>query len=240
MKLYFAGSEGREKLIKEVGIKNALMSFYTIGKKKNFKAPEGVNLFLDSGGFSARTAGATINVYEYINFLLKNKIELYANLDTKSVEETLDNQQKMEEKGLKPLPVYHYSELINEETRYLLDKYCQEHPYVAIGGVVRGIRRKKDRITYLKYCFNIAEQYGTKLHGFGITDPKLLERFKFYSIDSTSWISGSRYGFTYFFEQGKVKAFRPKKNTKGQGKFLDKFNAIQWKKYADYLEEEKI
>ena len=42
-----------------------------------------VNLFLDSGAFSALTQGIEINIYQYIDFIKKHLdvLEVYANLD---------------------------------------------------------------------------------------------------------------------------------------------------------------
>ena len=77
-------------------------------KKKNK-----VNLFLDSGAFSAFTQGAEINIVDYIAFIKKNKkyIETYAVLDViGSAEKTWENQRIMEKAGLSPLPCFHFGE----------------------------------------------------------------------------------------------------------------------------------
>ena len=72
-----------------------------------------VDLFLDSGAFSAMTQGVKIDIYEYIDFIKEHEdvLEVYANLDViGSAEGTWKNQMIMEEAGLKPLPVFHYGE----------------------------------------------------------------------------------------------------------------------------------
>jgi hypothetical protein len=43
-----------------------------------------------------------------------------------------------------------------------------------------------------------------KVHGFGITSPWLVKRYPFYSVDSTSWKAGGRYGDTRIYHGGKL------------------------------------
>lgn len=113
--------------------------------------------------------------------------------------------------------------------------YCKKYPYVAIGGVAGTIKNSKHLHLYLSFCFKIAKKYDTKIHGFGITDPRLLTKYPFHSVDSTSWHSGSRYGLTYIFTNNRIKITEIK--TKFTSEEIDLWNIVQWKKYADYLEE---
>jgi len=249
--IYFAGVN-KPSLMKDVndlGVKNILSSYYYISNKKQpYTLPKGMGLFLDSGGFTARMKEEEMSVQDYINFIKKNPhIKVYANLDVATPEETLTNQETMEKQGLKPLPVFHYSEMISKKWNYLMEEYCQEYDYVAIGGLKttlqerrKGIQKNKQK--YLNFCFSIANKYNTKIHGFGMTHPKFISKYPFHSVDSTSWLSGSMYGLLYFYEHGTINIFSIKKwrNTKQQGKQLDKFNAIQWVKYANYLKEKKV
>ena len=75
----------------------------------------------------------------------------------------------------------------------------------------------------------------------------------FYSVDSTSWLSGSRFGTTYEFRNGQLKTHQDKairKKLKRQceelgvnhallladdGKTVNEWNMLQWKMYADWL-----
>src|SRR5437868_5026601 len=80
----------------------------------------GSDFFLDSGAFSAMKQGFDINCGNYGRFLAKHsdRIHMYANLDAiptsqrkdevaRAAQVTLENQKKLEEMGLKPVPVYH-------------------------------------------------------------------------------------------------------------------------------------
>src|SRR5574340_1162268 len=87
-----------------------------------------VKLFLDSGAFSAKSQGISINVQEYIKFIKEHEehIEVYANLDViGSAEASWRNQRIMERAGLKPLPVFH----VEDDWKYL-DK-CMEYDHLS-------------------------------------------------------------------------------------------------------------
>ncbi len=155
-----------------------------------------VNLFLDSGAFSAWTKGIKIDIDEYIAFIKKYEsyIEVYANLDDiKDPEITYQNQKYMESKGLKPLPCFHYGEDINYLIRYLDEGYS----YIALGGMVG--KNKKHLIKWLdKLFYNyLTDKKGfskVKVHGFGVGSVIIMLRYPWYSVDSTVWVKTSRFG----------------------------------------------
>lgn len=167
-----------------------------------------INLFLDSGAFSAWTQGIEIDIYEYINFIKEHQdiIEVYANLDTiaktdslsdrkEAAEKTFQNQKIMEDAGLSPLPVFH----IGEPFKYL-QHYTDNYDYIALGGMVG--KFKNILIPWLDKCFGqfICDEKGmpkTKAHGFGLTSLFLMRRYPWYSVDSTSWLVVGRFGSIY-------------------------------------------
>ena len=115
MLIYLAGMESNEnrQVAYEVGNRNFLMSYFYLENKcvaEMFPyATEKVNVFLDSGGYTARKKGVKINLDDYIQYIKTNKdwITAYANFDESNLEDTLKNQKRMEEAGLQPLPVFH-------------------------------------------------------------------------------------------------------------------------------------
>lgn len=233
VKIYFAGAENRQELLKKVGIKNILVSFYN---RPNLEKYKDFNVFLDSGAFTAYNSGKVIDIDEYIDFIKKHKPSLYANLDViGNAEETFKNQKYMESKGLKPIPVFHF----NEDFKYL-NEYAKKYDYIALGGVAQ-LKVKSKIHSWLKKCFKIIPST-TKTHGFAVTSPELLKIYPFYSVDSTSWLSGGKFGMIFTsFNKFKFKEIN-KKVKKGTKDYLnvDYYNLIQWKKFADSLEEEKI
>jgi len=158
-----------------------------------------VELFLDSGAFSAWTQGVEINIQDYINFIKENLnvIEVYANLDViGNAKNTWANQITMEKAGLNPVPIFHYGESIKWLQRILNKNYN----YIGLGGMV-GV--KNDQL--IKWLDPLFSNYLTdnkgipivKVHGFGLTSLKLLLRYPWYSVDSTSWVVTGRLGSIY-------------------------------------------
>jgi dimeric dUTPase (all-alpha-NTP-PPase superfamily) len=242
------GIKDTMQLAQKIGVEDVLISFFGL-KDKDFKTnvlEKFPFVFLDSGGYSLRVSKKKISVPEYlkdyINFIKENNIQYYANVDMATTEETLRNQRIMEEAGLKPIPVYHWNEF-RDGNRKLMDDYCEKYDYVAIGGVAKVVKSRKDATKYLNFCFKTAKKHKTKLHGFGITADIMLKRYNFYSVDSTSWMVGNKYGHVFYFANGKMKMYSKKNFFEKFNKFnhlkknINEWNIIQWKNYTDYLKE---
>lgn len=169
-------------------------------------AIKNVNLFLDSGAFSAWTQKTKIDIDEYITFIKKHQdlIGIYANLDVIGVggkqpnrltaELTLENQRIMEENGLSPLPCFHFGEPFE-----FLEYYVKNYDYLALG--VAG-NSGNTLVPWLNRCFAeyICDDQGlpkVKVHGFAVTSLKLMVRYPWYSVDSTSWALTGGMGSIY-------------------------------------------
>jgi hypothetical protein len=206
MKIYLAGtsvsSPRKEKKIQQLFKKgHKLHSFFHCVdgfESKWFKMNKKnkVNLFLDSGAFSAKTQGVEIDIKEYISFIKQNKdiITVYANLDViGNPDASLKNLHIMEKAGLYPLPVFHYGE---DPEKYLVPLLLK-YKYIALGGLVIGATPKLiswlDTI-FKKYLTDKAGMPIVKVHGFGLTNFVSLLRYPWYSVDSTSWVITGRVG----------------------------------------------
>ena len=205
-----------------------------------------VELFIDSGAFSAFTQGVAINLDEYIAFIKQYKdiITVYANLDViGDAEGTLANQKRMEKAGLNPLPCFHYGEPI-EFLKYYLGKY----KYIALGGMVP--ISTKDLGTWLDNLFAnyICDKDGkprVQVHGFGLTSLKLMLRYPWYSVDSTSWVVTGRMGAIYvpkpwaksLDEVWKVSLSNRSPNQTEAGKHLSSFSPNQRQYVLDYIKQ---
>lgn len=212
MNIYLAGVPGggttgwcrREKELTPMW-KYRLWTYYWIVKDKaKMKKPNTVNLFLDSGAFSAWTKNTEVNIHDYIAFIKKHEryIDVYANLDViafgkhkqpdkETAEATLKNQRIMEKAGLNPIPAFHYGEPME-----YLDFYVKNYPYIALG--IAGNSTAK-LLPWMEECFSkhICDKNGmpkVKVHGFAVTSLKLMLRFPWYSVDSTSWVVTGRIG----------------------------------------------
>jgi hypothetical protein len=163
-------------------------------------------VLLDCGAFSASKGKGTINLEKYISFIhkWKDNLENYFVLDViYDGETTWKNQKIMEDAELTPLPIFHQG----TDVKYLYR--CMEYPYFGMGGVGGKGYSFKDIVMAHDKCWDIiCDDKGypkNKVHGFGITSPKVMLRFPFFSLDSTSWVINSRYGHVIIprFSNGK-------------------------------------
>jgi hypothetical protein len=212
MNVYFAGNTGvpsREKMVCRIADRRLFsyyflaLDFYNSVKMFKIAMKKKVHLFLDSGAFSAWTQGVPIDIQEYITFIKENKdiLDIYANLDVIGIggkqpnkltaQKTLENQKIMEAAGLSPLPCFHFGEPFE-----FLEYYVANYEYLALG--VAG-NSGTTLIPWLNECFSkyICDEKGfpkIKVHGFAVTSLKLMLKYPWYSVDSTSWVVTGRMG----------------------------------------------
>jgi hypothetical protein len=199
MKFYFAGSEpsilrGKDARL-DVGVQRYLQSFFYLQKYNLSDLLKGKDLLMDSGGFTARTAGKPISVEAYAKWLVANDVRLAFNLDTNDLGETLRNQKYLEKHTRAYIiPIYHLSDYL--EARELLQDFMH-YPYIGLGGVAgeRGNVSIKDEL--YRYVFRHTRDR-VRVHGLGITSDYECRNYPFYSVDSSSWLSMARYGRSLF------------------------------------------
>jgi len=198
MEIYFAAGLSKDD-VNYFKQKHRILSYYMDGRSLELSyLKEGmflnnpdigdIQIFLDSGAFSAFTKGVDVDIYEYIDYIKRHKdhLHLYANLDViGDSAATWKNQKIMERAGLSPLPCFHYG----EHTKWL-KKYIRNYEYIALGGMVP-IQSQQLQM----WLDDLFENYicgkdglpRVKVHGFGMTTQSLILRYPWYSIDSTSW-----------------------------------------------------
>jgi hypothetical protein len=207
MRIWFAGNPGGNMAAEphmNVIWRSRLWSYFvvkcvtTLREKIQDMQKNKVDLFIDSGAFSAFTQKTKIDIQEYIEFIKDNLdvISVYANLDViGDPKGTLKNQRIMEKSGLKPLPCFHF----NEPIRYL-ELYIKEYEYIALGGMVPistpALSVWLDGL-FSRYICDKDGMPKVKVHGFGLTTMKLMLRYSWFSVDSTSWVMNSRMGSVY-------------------------------------------
>ncbi len=205
MILYLAASFTTELVepILQMGHKNVLFSYHYYADKtkllKEWRKKHGITILMDSGAFSAYTAGVHIDIDKYITFLKDLKPKYYAVLDEiGDPDKTIYNQRYMESKGLLPLPTFHIGEPLKYLDHYLNDK---RYKYMALGGMV-GSKNLGD---FLRNVWPIIYERrpDMKVHGFGLTTLEHMMPYPFYSIDSSSYLSPVRYGLMFEFKEHK-------------------------------------
>ena len=200
MKFYFANGSLDQLSTSEA--KRVLLSYFYI---KDWSLPyivkkffsEDTEIFIDSGAFSAFSSGTEVKITSYCKWVHSNieGIEVYANLDVIGNQVlTRDNQIEMENNHLSPLPVFHIGSGFKE-----LRRLCERYEYVAIGGMVPYMKRIKEIWEVLVKIFEIGRD--NKLHGFGCSNMEALVTFPWFSIDSSTWIVGIKFGEVPIFDE---------------------------------------
>lgn len=218
-----------------------LQSYYYF---RDFQKPliKSAELFLlDSGAFTfMNTTKGNVDwnkyIDSYIAFIKENGVKYYFELDIDVIvghEEVKRIRAKIErETGIKSIPVWHKSRGIEEYKRLVND-----YDYIAIGGfVTREI--KKAEYPIIKKMVQYACNRGVKVHGLGYTSQNVTE-YKFYSVDSTSWKTLSRFGRLYKFSNGKMIAVKQKNKRIDKAKYIEgeTQNLKEWIKYQRYLQK---
>lgn len=195
------------------------------------------DFLLDSGAFTYMTNSEKkenwdLYIEEYANFINKYDIKHFFELDI-DVIVGLKEVERLREKletltGKKCIPVWHKS----RGKEYFL-RMCEKYKYVAIGGIVTK-EIKKIEYHYLKWFVNEAKKRGTKVHGLGFTNTKWLKNIQFYSVDSTSYASGTRFGTYYLFMNGDIIQQKISNKRVKDGKSLNIHNFLEWVKFQKY------
>jgi hypothetical protein len=174
--------------------------------------------FLDSGAFSlrpkavayAKDTGRSVWDYyktpefwdymkRYVRFVKKYKIaiDLYANVDViGNAQLTWRNQQWLERRGLTPVPVVHFG--TDPDLKWLRHYIDEGYELIGLGGLVGKMGRPSCR-RWLDQCFeyvcdNPKRLPCVKLHGFGVTQYRLMIRYPWWSVDSTTWLKVGGFG----------------------------------------------
>jgi hypothetical protein len=165
---------------------------------------------IDSGAFSAYSKGVEIDLDEYIVFCLKwqtiHPHAIFIGLDIlgdsqleadrdKRARGSYENWMRMRRAGVNALPIYH----ANTDTKWLY-KYLKKTDHIGVSSGTFSIKRsqsKRLRAWTALWRDHLTDSAGMpicKVHGMGVTSWKLVARFPWHSVDSSSWLMGSRTG----------------------------------------------
>lgn len=220
-----------------------LESFYSI---KEWQVPfiKNCDLFLlDSGAFTFMNSfKGNVNWQEYIDkyadFIIKNNITYFFELDIDVLvgyDKVKEYTKYLEKKvGKKCIPVWHKSRGLEEWKRL-----TKEYDYIAIGGIVTK-EIKSSQYFIFKELLRIAKENNCKVHGLGFTSTNNLKKYKFYSVDSTSWTAGCRFGIIYKFNKDKIIQVKKPENCrikKEKEQNVINNNLNEWIKYQNYADK---
>jgi len=207
--LYFAGQQAKE-VDEYLQSKNALRLFSQANERKGIEdwreTGHADKLFIDSGAFSVAHAGKTVNIDAYIDYINeRTDIPIFVELDVipfpvlnettakECCEASWQNYLYMKERVTNPcflLPLYHFGEPKEALNRILNTEVNGKLPeYIGIGGRHGVSTDLQDRYFHEIFAtIQKSDNPKVKVHAFGMTVIKLLEKFPFYSADSTTWL----------------------------------------------------
>jgi len=201
------------------------------------------SIFLDSGAFSMFTQGIDVNLQDYADYITENHdvIHTASNLDVIGAgneQASYDNLKTLEKMGVQVQPVHHARDADIWLERYLAEGY----DYIYLGGMVpesTGYLQKWLDHIWGKYLTNPDGTAKVKVHGFGMTVDSLMWRYPWFSVDSTSWIMGSRMGTIYVdlpHRDVKIKISDQSPDCKALGRHFDNFSPIEQDAIRAYIE----
>lgn len=211
--LYFAGSRDKKsddflaqnlcpRLFSQLNDRKSIQAWMEYAKKGK--------LFIDSGAHSAHTRGVELDVDEYINYVNEHddEISIFAQVDkipgvyrqhktekdwAEAPALSWENYKYMRERVKSPdklIPVFHQGEDWKWLKNMCEATFDGKHiPYIGLSP--RGDVKVKDKEEFVKKGFQIIKDSSNpnvKVHAFGMTTLSLLERYPFYSADSTTWL----------------------------------------------------
>ena len=166
--------------------------------------PGAVDLWLDSGAFTAWKGGEMFNVKDYVTYIksilptLKVFRRVFViSLDkipgtpgkpvsateiAAAIDETLNNTQYLLSQGIEVVPIHHQGEPL-----WVMEQYLKLCEYVGISPA--NDSPQKTRIAYVRSLIPLfkSEQPIHPAHNFGNTPASQLTQFPMYSADSQTW-----------------------------------------------------
>ena len=241
MKVCLASTSDKQFCIEQIKkIKYLLESFYYFQEWQIPLIKTCKMFLLDSGAFTfMNNFKGKVDWQEYIDkyadFIIKNNIKYFFELDIDAVvgyDKVKEYTKYLEKKvGRQCIPVWHKSRGIEE-----WKKITKEYNYVAIGGIVIKEIKPKD-YKYFIPLLKIAKENNCKVHGLGFTATKELNKYNFFSVDSTNWKSGGRFGSLHIFN-GKYIESKTFKNKRAKDyKQIDIHNLKEWIKFQEYADK---
>lgn len=212
------------------GIQHYLESYHYINKPSLTDRIERdrVSLFLDSGAFSAYTQNVQIDIRAYADFCKRHSSIVHQASVLDAIGDyrgTFANQRALEQLGVATLPCFHYG-----EPTEVLDWYVANYTYITIGGMVPistpQLKVWLDRL-FEKHLCHPDGTPKVKVHGFGLTSLPLMERYPWYSVDSSTWVQWAAHGMVLIPHVGRVSVSSRSEHRRIEGQHLDSFAPIE-------------
>ncbi len=184
---------GRHRLLSFASYAEGRQSESDIAKLAQMHA----GIALDSGAYSVAQGTLDIDINQYSNFLKRHEhyFDFVANLDVlpidgvhDSAEQSAANQAALEALGHAPLPCFHVSEPWGA-----LEAMADSYEHFALGGLAGLGTAKQALVAWLDEAFDRIPMTH-RVHGFGIGNEDMIRHYPWHSVDSTAWLTATRYG----------------------------------------------
>lgn len=211
LSIFFSGVEQESYLdiLYDLGIRNFLMSYEYLKGKGNsqLKKYPDMHLFIDSGAFTYQNDPKyeeytneqwENQIVEYLTWAKKHKGQIFAiaDLDLQYLpnvgyEVVAEWRKKyfepfMLETGIPVCFIWHSCDGLD-----VWEYMCKRYPYT---GLSLAVDKADNGSNILHEMFRIAEKHNTLCQGMASTNTKLLTQYPFYTVDSTTWLAGLKYG----------------------------------------------
>lgn len=161
------------------------------------------DFMLDSGVFSFISSGKRVDydryIHEYADYIKENNIKSYVELDVDQligVKETRRLRERLENLvGWRSIPVWH---TIRGKESFIQD--CTEYPRICLGFFLTEGLSSQLTDKWAPWFIDKAHELDCRIHGLGFTKTRVLPKFHFDSVDSSSWTGGQRYGRRWVFD----------------------------------------
>lgn len=272
LKVCLAGAESqsvRDGLYR-IGVRRILVSYYYMSSWFKKRTVEQIAddfgrfdfIFLDSGGFTLlqelqKKGDTKVSLQEYAEDYyaqVKRFGHLFAGCAEVDVYDVLGleycdyKRKELLDSGLPIVPVMQGQPIEYYDRLGWFD----EHHYIAVGS--KFIDNPK-YTGYLHDIYKMSEDTDVVLHGLGATNAGTLAQSKFYSVDSTTWLNGSKFGATHLFEHGRIRHYEKERKyirtnykkrfeecglnweeiENDKGSEVDLMNGLAWAQLGDYL-----
>lgn len=226
LSIFYSGVEHNDgiRILYDLGIRNFLMSYeYLKGKgAKVFKDFPDIKLFIDSGAYTYQNDPKYEDytneqweeqIVKYLDWARKHKDNIFtiADLDLQYLKNVgYDKVYEWREKYFEPfmletgIPVCF---IYHEDGLDYWEYMCKRYPYV---GLSLAIDKVENGSAQLKQMFKIAEKHNTLCQGMASTDTNMLTKYPFYTVDSTTWNVGLRFGEISVWKDNKMTRLKKK------------------------------
>jgi len=197
---------------------NALLSFHTVSEPEEVIALSklGYRFVADSGAYSVASIGAVIDIDEYAEWchVVKNHVCWMASLDViGDADGSFENFKYLRNKGLDIIPTIHYPASPTLISKYIA--FDSSIDFFGLGGSV-GVRDAKNLLRWFVEVFRYVRDHHpqVRFHGWGCSGTRLVSQVPFYSVDSSAFKSGQRWGSFVLHDDRSLKRWQYQANGK--------------------------